>query len=209
LADESDPLLGGLTVSGNSYVGDTLFLGDEQRKEFLALFSADLAVNEAEAAAIQSLFDQLAHRVTVLVHQEVAPQDLGLIQRIVELETPAHVQARVLRASDAFVVGMAALVGVDSYLGIDPGPGPVKIDHSHLGLRDLLQSLPSLDPRLDTGGYGNVESPPHGIGPQRPAAGVVTPVEAEFGQSFTLDASGSSAATGRTIAGYRWTLLPE
>lgn len=202
LADEADPLLGGLTVSGNSYVGDTLFLGDEQRKEFLALFSADLAMDEQEADAIASLFDRLAHRVTVLVHQEIEPQDLGLIRRIVELETPAHVQAQVLRASDAFIVGMAALVGVDSYLGIDPGPGPVKIDRSQLGLRDLLTSLPSLDPRLDGGSYG----PPTELPAQRPVASAVTPVEAEFGQSFALDASASSAAPGHTIVSYRWTL---
>ena len=37
LADEEDPLLAGIVESGNSYVGDTLFLGDESRAEFLAL----------------------------------------------------------------------------------------------------------------------------------------------------------------------------
>lgn len=207
LADEDDPLLGGLVVSGNSYVGDTLFLGDEQRKEFLALFNADLAVSEREADAIEALFDRLAHRITVLVHQEVEPQDLGLIRRIVELETPAHVEARVLRASDAFVVGMAALVGVDSYLGIDPGPEPVRVERSRIGLRDLLQSLPSLDPRLDGGNYGTSDDQPNEIVAQRPIANAGPPLETETSQSFTLDASGSSAPPGRTIVTYRWTLI--
>ncbi|HEU4390464.1 MAG TPA: phage tail protein, partial [Blastocatellia bacterium] len=76
LSNEDDPLLGGFAQSGNSFVGDTLFLGDEHKKEFLALFNADLPVKPEEAEAIFQLFDRLANRVTVLVHQEVEPQDM-------------------------------------------------------------------------------------------------------------------------------------
>src|SRR6185295_6941883 len=52
LAEEDDPLLGGLSVSGNSYVGDTLFLGDESKKEFLALYQDDLPKDLFEAQAV-------------------------------------------------------------------------------------------------------------------------------------------------------------
>ncbi|NJN84071.1 MAG: phage tail protein [Caldilineaceae bacterium] len=80
LAAEEDPLLAGLSVSGNSFVGDTLFiadLSDAGRKEFLALFAADLPKSDAEEQAVVRFLDRLAYRVTLLVHQEVNPQDLG------------------------------------------------------------------------------------------------------------------------------------
>jgi hypothetical protein len=217
LADEEDPLTGALAVSGNSYVGDTLFLGDDgtrdledereeerrrlllekdkrkllrdtgkldllrdagtlglpgeaaklellraegerkrlgdaEKREFLALFSADLKVEDDEAAAIRRLYDRLAHRITILVHQQVQPQDLGLIARVVERETPAHVEARVLAATHSFVVGMASLVGVDTYLGPRPPQQPVRVDQSRIGARDFIQTPVSLDPRLEGGG---------------------------------------------------------
>jgi phage tail-like protein len=219
LADEEDPLTGALAVSGNSYVGDTLFLGDDgtrdleenegkrtvlddkrrrkllrdagklglvrdagkldllrhegklgllpeeeqrrrrlgdaEKREFLALFSADLKVDPDEAAAIRRLYDRLAHRITILVHQQVQPQDLGLIARVVERETPAHVEARVLAATHPFVVGMASLVGVDTYLGPRPPQQPVRVDQSRIGARDFIQTPVSLDPRLE-GGRGTV-----------------------------------------------------
>lgn len=151
LSGDEDPLLGGIAVSGNSYVGDTLFLGEEENKEFLALFRADLPVTEEEEAAIDALFERLAHRVTVLVHQEVEPQDLGLINRILQREAPAHVLARVMAASHPLVVGLAALVGVDTYLTPRPAPGPVRVEKSQLGLRDFLRHPVSLDPRLEGG----------------------------------------------------------
>jgi phage tail-like protein len=177
LADEDDPLLAGLAISGNSFVGDTLFLGDERNKEFLALFGVDLPKTQAEETAVAALFDRLAHRITVLVHQEVEPQDLGLIRRIVDRETPAHVQARILTASQPFIQGMyealtpayvepdrlssnqesypfivgaASLVAVDTYLATKPQPRPVKVGRSRLGVRDVIQRPPSLDPRLQT-----------------------------------------------------------
>ncbi len=155
LADEQDPLLAGITVSGNSYVGDTLFLGEETRKEFLALFAADLPKSAQEEVAVAAFLDRLAYRVTVLVHEEVEPQSLGLIRRIVELETPAHVQARVLTASQRFMVGIASLVGVDTYLGPPIEPQPVRVGQSHLSLRDLILRPPSLDPRFEGGDPNN------------------------------------------------------
>jgi hypothetical protein len=151
LADEDDPLLGGLAVSGNSFVGDTLFLGDENRKEFLALFGADLPKDAREHAAVAALFEQLAHRLTVLVHQEVFPQDLDLIRRIVALEAPSHVASRVLTASTRFMVGMASLVGVDTYLSPKPPPQAVRLGQSQVGLRDVVLRPASLDPRLEGG----------------------------------------------------------
>jgi phage tail-like protein len=159
LADEADPLLGGVAASGNSFVGDTLALGDETRKEFLALFNVDSldtgnisrARRRREEAAIAAFFDSLAHRVTVLVHQEVEPRDLGLIRRVVEMETPAHVLARVVTASHPLLVGVASLVGVDTYLGRRPEPRPVRIGRSLIGRRDFLLHPPSLDPRLKGG----------------------------------------------------------
>ncbi len=196
LADEDDPLLGGLAVSGNSFVGDTLFLGDENRKEFLALFGLQATRTLREHFAVSALFDELAHRVTVLVHQGITPKDLALVRRVVEQETPAHVAARVQTASDRFLVGLASLVDVDTFLGVKPAPGPVRVNRSQIGLRDLVQRPASLDPRLEGGRYAAAG--------ERPLASVSGPELVEAGTAFTLDGSASRAAYGRKIVLYVW-----
>jgi phage tail-like protein len=154
LADEHDPLLQGLVVSGNSYVGDTLFLGDdtlEQRKEFLALFRDDLPKSDAERAAVAALLDRLANRVTVLIHQGYGREEAALLRRVVDQEAPAHVATRVLASSYPFLVGMASLVGVDTFLRAAPPAQPVTLNASRLGERDFLVRPASLDPRLGGG----------------------------------------------------------
>lgn len=200
LADERDPLLPGLAVSGNSIVGDTLILGEEHRREFMALFGADVETSAAEDAAIQALYDKLAFRASVLVHNEVEPQDLGLIRRVVELETPAHVQARVLTASWPFLVGIAALVGVDTYLATKPRKAPARVGRSALGVRDYVLGVGSLDPRLSGG---------HSVTPagNAPVADAGPDRSVPHGESFELDGSGSRAAPGRTLTRYRWEQL--
>jgi phage tail-like protein len=147
LTDEHDPLLPGLQVSGSSVVGDTLVLGDQARAELMALYREE-ATSEREDQDIAGFYGRLAHRATVLVHREVDEVDTGLIRRIVALASPAHVQVRVTTASWPFMVGVASLVGVDTYLARAVPPRPVRVQRSVLGGGDFVLGPTTLDPRL-------------------------------------------------------------
>jgi phage tail-like protein len=167
LADEDDPLLAGVVQSGNSIVGDSLILGDEFRREFTALFREVLPERPRtmsfdewllyiyqryiDPAVVDAFFDRLAHRLTVLVHGETDDDRLGLITRVLQLEGPAHVEATVARASHPFIVGLASLVGVDTFLRKRPPPPPLRADHARIGAEGFLERPPSLDPRLEGG----------------------------------------------------------
>jgi len=199
LGDETDPLLPGLTQSGNSIVGDTLVLGDQERVELLALFRQEVAT-AAENDAVLSFYGQLANRATVLVHQDVEPQDLGLIRRIVELESPAHVDVRVVTATRPLMVGVYSLVGVDTFLGPPLHALQVQLDRSGLGLGDYLIGPAALDPRM----RGAAAPPPT----PRPVADAGPDATVGFGHSFELDGSASHAAAGREISKYVWRRLP-
>jgi hypothetical protein len=43
---------------------------------------------------------------------------------------------------------VSSLVGVDTYLAPPPPRTPVILDRSRLGVADVIERLPSLDPRL-------------------------------------------------------------
>jgi len=197
LADENDPLLPGLGQSGNSVVGDTLFVGDRERTELLALYDAQ-AASAAENEAVLDFYGRLANRATVLVHSEVEAQDFALIRRVAQMESPAHVEVRVVAASWPLLVGIASLIGVDTYLGPPRLPRPVQVQRSLLGISDYLIGVAALDPRL--AGAAPTSTPPVAdAGPDR---------SAPWGESFSLDGGGSRAAPGHSITEYRWRQLP-
>jgi phage tail-like protein len=198
LADENDPLTAGASVSGNSFVGDSLFIGDENNREFLALFSSDLPVDTSEQAAIEQLFDRLAHRITILVHQQVEPQDLGLIKQIARQETPAHVEYRVMSASNRFLVGMAALVGVDSYLANRLPPASAAVGNTLLGKNNYIRGPGALDSRLRELGSGAPDIEERSPIAFAPGASV------EVGDDIVLDGSESRAFGGRSLTKYNW-----
>jgi phage tail-like protein len=200
LADEKDPLLPGLTVSGNSIVGDTLILSDTEKIELLALFREEVASFE-ENQAVLAFYDQLAHRASVLVHQSIEPQDLGLIRRIVELESPAHVEVTILTATWPLLTGVSSLVGVDTYLGPPPQPRPARIEVSGIGMGDYIMGPTSLDPRAS-----GAAAPP--VPSQPPTANLGPDFAVPVDVSFLLDGSASSAAPGREIRSYTWRRLP-
>jgi phage tail-like protein len=168
LEDEHDPLLGGVTSSGNSRVGDSLILSREHRYEFLALLRRTLPGREPPAGAsvdawltwtieelvdryaVEPFFDELAYRLVVLVHEDLESELVRLIERIVELEAPVHLQAEVSKASYPFMVGLASLVGVDTYLRAPVAKPKAAVEQSRLG-EGFLSRPATLDPRLEGG----------------------------------------------------------
>jgi len=180
-------------------VGDTLTLGEQTSVELLALFRADVATAQ-ENADVVAFLDQLANRATVLVHQSVSPQDLGLLRRVVELEAPAHVAMQVVSATWPFLVGIASLIGVDTYLGPPQTPKPARANVSSLG-QDFVIGPVSLDPRMaGTAAPAPIAAPVADAGDDQ--------IEA-FGTSFDLDGSRSRAAPGRSLRSYIWRRLPQ
>ncbi len=151
LSAQSDPLLPGFSGSGNSFVGDTLFLGNPRdQAEVLALFSSDLPESNAEQSQVQQFYDSLANRMTIFIHNQVESVDINLVQKIVQHEKPAHVAAAIRIATQPFMVGLAALLGVDSYLAPTPPRDPVVLGTSQIGRYNMVIQAPSLDPRMET-----------------------------------------------------------
>jgi phage tail-like protein len=150
LADAGDPLLPGYTKSSNSFVGDTLFLGDPRNQDFLALFASTVEL-PSQQADVQQFLDSLASRITVFIHNQVESVDVNLVGRIVEHEKPAHVAATIEIATQPFMIGLASLLGANSYLAGEPPPDPVVVDVSQVGRYSLIQHVPSLDPRWENG----------------------------------------------------------
>jgi len=208
LDDDDDPLTLGGIETGNSFVGDTLFVGDKDQedqalqREFLALFAADLPVVADEQIAIDAFFERLAYRVTILVHQSVAPQDLGMIERIAEREVPVHVLWRVLPTTTPLLVGISSLVGVDTCLTRKPSSHPARVNRSAVGRGDYVMGPAVLDPRLEGIGAGRPDLP------ERQPVARADAVTVPYGESITLDGSSSEAAPGRTLGSYYWS-FPE
>jgi len=204
LAIKDDPLIVGTVESGNSYVGDTLFLGNELEKEFLALFNIKKGLSEIESDAIDLLFERLAYRVTVLVHADLQREELGLLKRIVEMETPAHVEARVVKATRPFLVGMASLVGVDTYLDRARNRNPVRVNESYIGLSDYIHTSAKFDsPYGVTHLYGDSEAL------KKPIAKISANDgnDVEYGESFMLNSNGSRAFGNRSLVRRIWEYL--
>ncbi len=151
LSISNDPLLPGYSASSNSFVGDTLFLGDQKsRAEILALFSANLPKTVAEQQQVDLVFDSLANRMTVFIHNQVEQVDINLISRIVEDEKPAHVAATIQIATEPFMIGLASLLGVNTYMAPELPRNPIVLNQSRVGRYNMVIQSPSLDPRMET-----------------------------------------------------------
>jgi phage tail-like protein len=150
LAITDDPLLPGYSGNANSFVGDTLFLGDPNNPDFLTEFARTVALPQ-EQAQVQAFLESLAWRMLVFVHTQVPRADLNLITQIVEAEKPAHVVASIQSASQPFLIGIASLVGANTFLTSVPLPKPVVVNTSIVGRYDIVQRAPALDPRWENG----------------------------------------------------------
>jgi hypothetical protein len=188
-------------VSGNSFVGDTLVLGDaddaQARAEFLALFG-DAVESAAEQATIASVYERTAHRVTVLVHEGLDDELQRRVAAVAEALAPAHVQLKLLAAREPFLVGVASLAGVDSYLRAPVPPGTARIDRSAIGRGDRIRAGGAFDWRLEDGVPGSEAD-------GEPRAVLRAPPVQDPALPLTLDGRASRASSGGAIVRWRFT----
>lgn len=143
--DRDHPLTLGTGVSGNSIVGDSLILSETDAFEFLALFAPELAGAEREEA-VERFFDDYSHQVSILLHgagRARRPQ----VDEILAEQMPAHVQWKVLETDHPFVLGLAPLLAVDTFLETTPPPRRVTLNDTYLGREGLLNNPTALSPR--------------------------------------------------------------
>lgn len=195
LANEDDPLTLGLAESGNSFVGDSLILGGEARREFLSLFSADMPQSAADRTAVAAFFERLAWRVMIPVRNGPRTADLDRIRAVAEEAAPAHVETNVHTARQPLIVGAASLVGIDSFMLPEPPPRRVRVGRTQLGTGDLVQGEGRLDARSD----GPVAA--------RPVAVADGPTAIPYRSGFLLSSARSEATSGRVIARNIWTWI--
>lgn len=197
LAHEDDPLTGAFAQSGNSFVGDTLILGDAARREVMALFSAELPQGAADREAVTSFFERLAHRVLLLVRESARTTDLARLAEISAANAPAHVEINVSAARQPLMVGAASLVGIDTFLLPSAPTRPVRIGRSSIGTGDVVTGSGRLDSRADA---------PVSAAPLAVADG---PAETLVGMPFLLSAARSETTGERRIARNIWTWVPN
>ena len=135
--------------SANSFIGETLILGEETKQEFLALYSKEFIEAEGATDIVNQFYDRLANRLTIMVHQHTSEEDLALIRRIAFLEVPSHIEFRIVAASQPLLIGLYSLVGFDTYLQPEPPRRFARLGHSYLGRYDFIRKLPVLDDRLE------------------------------------------------------------
>lgn len=192
LVDEEDPLTLGMDTSGNSFVGDTLILGDKARDELLALYRPEIDASRGDTEAVAGFYARLAWRVLVLVRGVSDPAEFQRLKDVVEAEVPAHVEPQVLHARNPLIVGASSLIGLDTFLA-EPEPFErVHLGRTTLGSGDFVAGSGGLDSRAD------------GPVPGRPVAKADGPGEVWQGSDFTLSALASRAAEQRRINRYIW-----
>jgi phage tail-like protein len=153
-SDQFDSLTRGSGLSGNSLLGPAFFLGAEDEKRLFALFRPEVLRHDLTSPAeraealrqMQTLTEDAAHRVTVLVHDETDPDRRALLSRVIARETPAHVVATLHLAPGSLLLGLQALLGVETWLGPQPEPQPVILGETRIG-QWRLRGRPSIDQR--------------------------------------------------------------
>jgi phage tail-like protein len=193
LADETDPLTLGAAVSGNSFVGDTLILGDSARAELLALYQPQIDAARSDTAAVAQFYSRLAWQVMVLVRGVTDDAEFKRLSDVVEAEVPAHVEPQVQHARNPLIVGAASLVGLDTYLAVAEPFERVQLGETVIGEGDFVAGWGGLDSRAD------------GPVPTGPTARADAPATVWAGNSFTLSALASRAANQARIERYIWT----
>lgn len=145
LDDEDHPLTLGTSQSGNSIIGETLILSDEDAQDFLALFAPELAETRRQKKAVSQLFDRYAHRLSIVVHED-ARQWRKVIEGLLPAIVPAAITTKIIETDLPFVLGLSPLLGIDTYLQKTPAFRTIVLNNTWLGREGLLRNHTALAP---------------------------------------------------------------
>lgn len=149
LDDKYHPLTLGSAENANSIVGDSLILTKKGAREFLALLSPQsYSENESEQTdkqLIDGFFEQYAHQITVLLHGD-AIQWKSNVEEVLNQHAPAHLQWRIKPTDHPFVLGLAPLLQIDTYLEQQPAETKVVLNQTLLGREGQIRNESVLSP---------------------------------------------------------------
>lgn len=142
--DGDHPLTLGTGMSGNSIVGDSLILSESDARQFLALFAPELATAD-EAAQVKAFFEDYAHQVSILLHGRAVSLRTA-VEDILTEQLPAHLQYRIIETEHPFVLGIAPLLGMDTFVETAPPFRRVTLDDTYLGREGILKNPAAFSP---------------------------------------------------------------
>ncbi|QSB00824.1 phage tail protein [Methylomonas sp. EFPC1] len=142
--DGDHPLTLGTGMSGNSIVGDSLILSESDARQFLALFAPELATVD-EAAQVKAFFEEYAHQVSILLHGRAVSLRTA-VEDILTEQLPAHLQYRIIETEHPFVLGIAPLLGMDTFIETAPPFRRVTLDDTYLGREGILKNPAAFSP---------------------------------------------------------------
>ena len=131
-------------ASGNSIVGDTLVLSSQRAIDVLALL-APSAAQGAEPAQVAQFLDEYAERVQVaaVVHRN-DPALLAAVNAVLGAELPAQLNFEVIVNERSFILGLAPLLGIDTFLEPWDPPAPLRLDRSVIGRDTVIRDPATL-----------------------------------------------------------------
>jgi len=143
--DAEHPLTLGTRQSGNSIVGETLFLGDETSREFVSLLAPELSsLSDKEIAA--EFLDKYAHRISIVVHK-LAFIHINSIKKIIIDYVPASLHTKIIQTDHPFIPGLSPLLGIDTYLETAVKARQIILDDTRLGQEGIMRNQASFSPR--------------------------------------------------------------
>jgi phage tail-like protein len=145
LDDRDHPLTLGTGQSGNSIIGDTLILAEDDARTFLALFAPGLAEATGDAEEVEAFFDAHAHRLAVVVHEAAQPLRAAIEDALAE-NVPAGVVWDIVETDAPFVLGLSPLLGIDTLIETNPAWRRVVLDDTRLGREGILAGLAAFAP---------------------------------------------------------------
>lgn len=143
--DAAHPLTLGTRQSGNSRVGQTLILGDDSARDFVALLAPEL-LSQSDRTVARKLIDDYAQRMSLLVYQD-AFVHLPNIEQVLEDFVPAALKLKIIQTDKPFVLGLSPLLGIDTYLEPARAARRVLLDDTWLGREGLVRNNASFSPR--------------------------------------------------------------